>query len=50
MKIKRQPKGKINTKRLSLHGHNPEDAIKAFMQVPVMRLIKKEQNQRNKSG
>jgi hypothetical protein len=48
-KNKKQPKDKVN-ERLSLHGHNPEDTIRAFMQVPVKRVIKREQNQRDKKS
>jgi hypothetical protein len=36
--------------RLSLYGHNPEDTIRVFMQIPVKRVIKREQNQRDKKS
>lgn len=39
---------KQTRERLSLHGHNPEEIIRAFMQVPVKRVIKKSKTKRRR--
>jgi hypothetical protein len=39
---------KQNRERLSLYGQNPEKTIRAFMQVPIKRVIKREQDQKDK--
>jgi hypothetical protein len=46
---KSKPKKPIqNHERLSLYGQNPEKMIKAFMQVPLAKILKREEKEKSK--
>jgi hypothetical protein len=45
-KPKSKPTRKQNHERLSLYGQKPEKMIKAFMEVPLAKILKREEKNR----